>query len=283
MRYILILITVICSGCSLFRTVAAKSQERLAESAVKVFLAEDDYKIAVDSAAASLKTLEALADATPESDLILLLTARSFFMYSFTFVEEESPERASKLYLRGLNWGSRAFTEKDIFFQSDKYEFKEVFSSLKGMQLDCALWSLVNFSCWLNVNRSSIEAAANKYKVKLAADILLPYLAEKYYGMLYILKALDASSVPAALGGDMVSAEKLFRQAVDISGGCYLPARYLFAKYYAVAVQAEDLFSEQISLIKDFDPDLFPEERLANILIKKRAEKLSARREDLFF
>jgi hypothetical protein len=92
------------SGCTLKR-IAVLSTAEIVEDAFAAFNEEEDLVIAESAAASNLKLLEGLLKSEPNHRGLLLLAARGFGGYAFAFVEEKTPGRARRLYIRGRNYG----------------------------------------------------------------------------------------------------------------------------------------------------------------------------------
>ena len=60
-------------------------------------------------------------------------------------------------------------------------------------------------------------------------------------------------------------------------------SKFLLAKCYAIQTQNKELFERTLKEILEASPDLYPEQRLANELAKRRARHLLDRVDDLFF
>jgi len=58
--------------------------------------------------------------------------------------------------------------------------------------------------------------------------------------------------------------------------------RLLFAKTYAVQNQNRELFESQLQAVVNAPPDLFPEQRLANEVARKKAAQLLDQIDELF-
>ncbi len=48
----------------------------------------------------------------------------------------------------------------------------------------------------------------------------------------------------------------------------------MFARYYAVAAQDVELFDTQLKAVADAAPDILPEQRLMNTIVKQKAAAL---------
>jgi hypothetical protein len=84
------------------------------------------------------------------------------------------------------------------------------------------------------------------------------------------------------LGGDPDKARKHFEQALKITEGKYLLVSFLYARTYAVQNQDIDLFTAQLKKVLEASYDVFPEQRLANQIAKRKAAALFREIDELF-
>ena len=69
---------------------------------------------------------------------------------------------------------------------------------------------------------------------------------------------------PVMFGGDPDKARHHFNRAIEITGGKFLLAQFLLAKYYAVPAQNRELYEKTLNDILSAPGDLHPEQGLAN-------------------
>jgi hypothetical protein len=85
-----------------------------------------------------------------------------------------------------------------------------------------------------------------------------------------------------AIGGDPDLGKKFFEEAINATGGKYLMTRVMFARYYGVIVQDRDLYVKTLKEVIAAPSDLYPQQRLANALAKRRAERYLKKIEEYF-
>ncbi len=85
-----------------------------------------------------------------------------------------------------------------------------------------------------------------------------------------------------AIGGDPDLGKKFFQEAIDASGGKYLMARVMYARFFGVITQDRPLFESTLKEVLAAPADLYPQQRLANALAKKRAKRYLDHVEDYF-
>ena len=84
------------------------------------------------------------------------------------------------------------------------------------------------------------------------------------------------------LGGNPEKSRHHFEEALELTENKYLLVRLLFAKTYAVQNQNRQLFKSQLQAILQAPPNLFPEQRLANEVARKKAAQLLDQIDELF-
>ena len=84
------------------------------------------------------------------------------------------------------------------------------------------------------------------------------------------------------LGGNPEKSRHHFEKALELTENKYLLVRLLFAKTYAVQNQDRELFESQLQAVLQAPPNLFPEQRLANEVARKKAAQLLGQIDELF-
>ena len=270
------------SGCLILDGLTRKAARGIAESSFISFYAEEDPLLAREAAASNLKLLDGLCTRYPQDVSLQILSAKAFFSYSFGYVEEESPERAARLYYRGFLsaaqalGGEEVFTrmEMDLFKSKSKKEFKRYFESY--------FWAALNFAAWMNLNKSDPVALTHRDKVEWTGSLAAAQNEAYYHGGPHLLLGLYSCALPKALGGTPEKAVEHFEKAYALSEKAFLPVPYFYARYCATALQDKALFEQLLKACLDFKPESNPPERLVNTLIRDRA-KILLEAEDQFF
>ncbi len=84
------------------------------------------------------------------------------------------------------------------------------------------------------------------------------------------------------MGGDPEAAKRYFDEAIQATGGKYLMVKVLMAKTYAVVTQDRALYESLLKEVLNTPASVFPEQRLANELAKRRAKRYLDHVEDYF-
>ena len=272
------------SGCGL-RTLAVRSTAGLIEAGAPSFHREADLDLAREALPSQLKLLESLLESDPANPALLKSLSEGFTAYAFLFVEEERPERARELYRRALDYSLRLAG------------LDPALASLRTMTpdaLDAALsrttrrsvpglyWSAYAWSAWANLAKDDPEAlfglpkAARLMKRVLDLDPGFQFGgADLWFGVYY-------SARPQIAGGELSKSRAHFEASLGRSGGDFLLAKTLFAKWYAVAALDEELFRRLHEEVLAAPPDALPQARLANEAAKRQSKKLLEKIHELF-
>jgi hypothetical protein len=103
-----------------------------------------------------------------------------------------------------------------------------------------------------------------------------------YYGGADLFLGTLFGSRPKILGGNLAKARFHFERALRTNRGEFLMTYVYFARSVAVQSLDETLFDELLAKVEAASPDLLPKARLANMVAKKKAQLLLARKPDLF-
>jgi len=246
---------------------------------------ECDPELARQALPADLKLMEGLLKNDPNNGRLLTALCIGFTGYSLLFVEEEDQARASKLYLRAMGYGARALgseTHSLEEFTADRNALQRALRSLDEAGHVALFWFAMSWNAWINLNLDHPAALAQLGAAQLCAERILEVKPDYLYGAPYILAGSLLSGRPRIMGGDEARARECFEQALALSNGKFLMAHYYFARYYAVRVQDKNLFLRLLDEIESCPADQLKDVCLINSVIKRRAEDIKKRSEELF-
>jgi hypothetical protein len=266
------------SGCA---RVALKWSHPVVQNMTYSIFEECDLQLAREAIPANLKILEGLAKTDPHNRTILSALAMGFAGYALLFVEEDDPERASGLYIRSRDYALRALRSEGG--PEGQYGNVEVLDVKDQEDLQPLFWAAFAWTAWINLNLDEPEAVAQLGKSQGFLERVLAIDSTYFHGLPAILQGSMLSARPALLGGDNEKAKTFFLKGIEKSGGRFFPARYYYARYYAVATQNRDLFRELLEQITRDDPQELKEICLINKVFQLKAAKLLAQEEELFF
>ncbi len=251
----------------------------------ETFFEECDPELARQSLPADLKLMEGLLKNDPNNRRLLTALCVGFTGYSLLFVEEEDRERASKLYLRAMDYGARALGPEMGSLEEFTAEGKTLHRTLVslGEAGHVALfWFAMSWNAWINLNLDQPAALAQLGSARSCAERVLELKPDYLYGAPYILMGSILAGRPRMLGGDEVRARECFERALALSNGKFLMVHFYFARYYAVMVQNKDLFLRLLEEIESSPADGLKQVCLINSVIKRRVQGVRKLSGELF-
>ncbi len=301
MRNIICVISVFISclmatSCSMSR-IAANQTATILVKAADTYDRESDLELAEQAIPGNLKMLEGLLEVTPDNADLLLLASRSFSSYAFGFIEERieiaseqydlaekdrQVRRAVDFYERGRTYGLRLLSQSRKKFpeviEQDLDLFSAELNRLKKKHVPALFWTAYAWGSIINLQQDRPARLAELPRVERMMKRVLELDESYFFGGAHLFYGAYYSG-----RGDPMKAKEHLERAVEISNGRYLMAKFLLAKYYAVSVQDRKLFEHTLRETLTAQPDLFPEQRLANELAKRRAERWLERVNEIFF
>jgi len=251
----------------------------------------------------SIGTLEALMITIPENATLRLTLARSYCSLGFGFLVDHMEQaqqaddveradhyraRASASFLRartigfemmsiwepdggGVNGHRRTVDSWRNYLRN--FERRE-----QGGQL---FWTAYAWANFINLNKDDPDAIADLPFV-LALGERAKDLDHEYndYAPHALLAGLQAAT-PAALGGRPDLAQREFEWLIQTTRGTNLMYRVIYARNVLVPLQNRRLFQEQLQTVLDAG-DVSEDNRLQNLLAKRRARRYLAQIDDLF-
>jgi hypothetical protein len=297
-----IAVTVALSGCDL-KAFTVNTTAPVLKMASDGFAAENDPVLARDAAPGQLKTVDGFLLASPNNRDLLHVLAQGYIEYAFGFLEDDyesipdsDPKRTAErdafaaritnLYDRALGYALRlvALDDKNFpeMFKKDVASAEAEAKKLDKAAAPGLLFTGLALASGINLNRQDLARVVDLPKataiIKRSHD-----LDPKFYnagaamtlGIIYCAQG-------KAIGGDPDLGRKYFDEAINATEGKYLMPRVMMARTCAVIVQDRPLFEKTLKDVIATPNDVWPAQRLPNILAKKRAARYLAHAEDYF-
>jgi tetratricopeptide (TPR) repeat protein len=242
------------------------------------FFEECDLKLAEESLPAELKLMEGLLKNDPENQQILTSLCMGFTGYAMLFVEEENPERASRLYLRAKTYGLKAMGIETA-------SSRQILSQIKKISrenIEMLFWTTMAWNAWVNLNLDKPAAIGESTLAEACLKRVLEIEPDFYYGTPYILMGSILAARPKMLGGNAPEAKSYFEKAIALSDGKFLLTQYYFARFYAVRVQDKKLFLTLAEAVAEAEPGDLKEACLINQAVKRKMAALAEMADELF-
>lgn len=233
---------------------------------------------------ASLIIIDGLLEVSPENYELLVLASQSYGGYTLAFVEDEDPERAKKLYIRGRDYGLRALKLNKKFRKAlargDR--FGDAVKHLGKKYIPALFWTAQNWAAWLNLSRTDVPALFDQPKIIALMKRVMELDNTYYYGGPHLFFGLHYASIPPIMGGSMDKAKGEFERAFAIGGKNFLLANFYYAQYYAAPLRDEVLFDRELNKVLETPSDVVPELTFMNEVAKLKARRLLEMKDRIF-
>jgi tetratricopeptide (TPR) repeat protein len=282
-------------GCSLQR-MATKSVANSLTRGPDVFGTENDPELVRDALPFGLKTMESLLQTLPRHEGLLVTLCKGFTQYSYAFVQSEGDllvnsdyaratalhDRAFRLYLRARDYGLRALALRHAgIADSLRLSPERAAARLTARDLAPLYWCAASWGSAIALGKDRPEMLADLPAIRALVNRGLA-LDERYEAGAFHDAAIVLDALPAAMGGSVQSARRHFERAVEISGDRRAAPYVTLAQSVSVLQQDRAEFRRLLQRALEFDPDKDPSNRLATIVLQRKAKSLLERESDFF-
>jgi predicted anti-sigma-YlaC factor YlaD len=283
-------------GCSIKRMAVNKLGDALAGGGT-TFASDDDPELVKAAVPFSLKLMESLLAESPKHEGLLFAASSGFTQYAYAFVQQDADEledtdfaaaqemraRARRLYLRARNYGLRGLEARHAGFQRElRANPKQAVVRLRKADVPMAYWTAVSWAAAVSVSKDDPELIADLSLVEALMDRSLELDEAFDHGAIHTFLITYEMGRQGVSGDPAARAHKHFERALELTQGG--EAGPLVAYAEAVCVEKQDLtqFEDLLKRALAINPDLHTENRLANLILQRRARWLLSKKEDLF-
>jgi len=283
------------TGCSIKMMAINMLGNALADGS-SGFAKDDDPELVRDAVPFALKTIESLLDQSPRHKGLLTAACSGFTQYSYAFIQQEADfidaqdleratamrARAKKLYLRGRDYGLRAFEVEFPGFgdqlrkNTDGVLAKLTKKHVALLYYTGAAWAGA-FAIDITDSRLSTEQTLFEKMVRRALALDETYELGSLHDFFI---SWDAGHATA--GGSIKSAREHFERAKALARGRRVSPFVNLAESVSVAEQNKKEFEELLNEALAIDISLAPEQKLANVIAQRRAKWLLSKVNELF-
>ncbi|MDP3542437.1 MAG: TRAP transporter TatT component family protein [Elusimicrobiota bacterium] len=283
-----LLLAAVClasTACGSIDRYAVRTTASMLERGRRTALEEPDYQLGRDAVASQLKLIEAMLVSDPGNITLHRLVAEGFGGYAFLFVEDAEPQRAKGLYLRGRDHALAALGLKAVFKGLKDKSIEDFEKALKWAKKDDVpdlFWAGFGWGGFVNLSKDDSAALADLPKVTLLMKRVYELDPAFHFGGADLFFGVYYASRPAMLGGDPGKAKTHFEWAHKLTRGQYLMTHVLNARWYAVAVQDRELYTQLLTKTLESPAGTLPYARLTDEAAKKKAAQLMEKIDDFF-
>ena len=261
-----------------------------------VFGSDNDPELVRDALPFGLKTMESLLLTVPKHRGLLLTACKGFTEYAAAFVQMEADriepgdyaaanemrERALRLYLRGRDYGLRGLALRSRGIGAQLQLDPKVAAARIGIKdVPMLYWTAAAWGSAIALGKDRAELLADLPAVRALIERGLvldeTYDAGAMHEAMIILEAL-----PPAMGGSPDRARAHFERAIALSKSARASPYVTMAQSVSVLTQNRGEFDRLLHQALAVDPDRDPTQRLATLVLQRRARMLLQREDDLF-
>ncbi|MFO0727064.1 MAG: TRAP transporter TatT component family protein [Myxococcota bacterium] len=288
---ILLLAVLSSSGC---KSLAIGAVADALSGTGGAFAEDDDPELVEAAIPFGLKTMESVIVQTPEHRGLLLALCSGFVQYGEAFVHMPAERvqtadfdraqamnlRARRLFKRAMGYGLRGLSVGHQGFEGQlKNDPKAALAALEPEDAGLLYWTAAAWGLSISTSKNDPDLVADLPIVQEMAERLLALDPSFGEGATYELLLSLETSKP---GGDLKRAKELFDQALALSKGERAGPYVSYAEAVDVKQQNVKEFKALLGKALAIDPDANKSQRLANILMQRRARWLLDRTSDLF-
>lgn len=301
----LFLLVVLCLAITACARVMINQTASMMIKTAPIIEMEEDPVLAEAATLSNLKMVEAMLFMSPRNESLLMTVTKSFAGYGAAFVEPAwslrndyfsddylyTQKRLQGLYRRsrdaGLRWIDLRHPEIAGLLRAQRKddwvdELPKALAKLGARDVPALFWTAQAWGLQIRADEENLLEIANVSKVEMMMRRVYELDPDYNLGAVHLFFAMKDTSLGKALGGDLDQAKRHFENAIAVTDGRYLTARYFYARDYCRAIQDRECFVHGLGEVANADPDLLPEQRLANTLAAMWARQWLAKVDDFF-
>ena len=286
-RFLTVSLLVLLGGCALRQAAIDRVADAVA-SGGRTYAGDDDPELVRAAAPFSLKLTEGLLAETPRHKGLLLAAARGFTQYGYAFVQQEADEletrdvaaaaalndRARRLYRRARDYGLRGL---GLGADDLRRSPRSVLASVDDVAL--LYWTAAAWGAFIALSKNDAEALADLPVVEAMIDRALE-LDESYERGAIHSFLIGYEMVRQGAAGDPAErARRHFVRAVELSAGGDAAPFVALAEAVCIPAQRRAEFDSLLERALRIEAG---DNRLANLVMQRRARWLRSRAEQLF-
>lgn len=295
----LLVMFLIFQGCSINKFAMNKVADALTSSAGgSVFTSDNDPELVGDALPFAIKMYESLLSSAPSHPGLQLRTGSLYIMYANAFLytpasmlgeddykkQDFLMKRAKNLYLRGRDIILNGLNKKyDGFLTAlDKRDFNNAFRRMKKKDAPFLYWAAAGWMGAYSIDPFDMKLGIHLPKAAAIMERVLTLDKDYEKGSVHDFYISYYGSIPEYMGGDADKAREHFKKAVQFTKGRSLSPYVSLATSVSIKMQDLKEFRSLLNKALKIDPNSDPDNRLVNILNKRKAEWFLDHEEDFF-
>jgi predicted anti-sigma-YlaC factor YlaD len=284
------------AGCSLKRMAVNRLGDALAKGGA-AFASDEDPELIKAAAPFSLKLMESLLAESPRHRGLLFAASSGFTQYTYAFVQQEADEleendfaaamqmraRARRLYLRARDYGLRGLEASHPgLAQALRRDPQAALRRAGPADVPQLYWTAVSWAGAVSITKDNAGLIADLPIVEALVDRALELDESFEQGALHTFLITYEMSRQNATGEPVERSRRHFEQALGLAKGRQASPYVALAEAVCLKEQNRAEFEARLNQALAIDADAYPELRLVNLVMQRRARWLLAHTKQLF-
>jgi len=287
------------TSCSLERMALNKAAGMLtAPSGNNTFTRDNDPEFVGDALPFAIKFYESMLAAIPDHDGLRLRTGSLYILYANAFLQTPADmisktesdrrelllQRAKNLYLRGRDLLIAGLEKRNPHLRQQWKErrYKDAAAPFTRKDVPALYWAAAGWVAAYAIDPFDTKLGLTLPQAASLMNRVLQLDPGFSRGAVHNFFILYFGSLPDYMGGDTAKAREHFRLALTASGNRDTSPYLSLASTVDVKEQNVEEFRSLLGKVLDFDPDSDPDNRLVNILNRRKARWLLDHMDDFF-
>ena len=222
-------------------------------------------------------------DGTHADDWAALSHGYYFLADGHLSFDEAKQEEMMATFEKGTRAAEKGLLAVSPAFAARMHEgarIEEVVSLFERDAVPCLYWRSANLGKWASA-QGFATLVSYKDEIRAVMTRALALDANYFYGAPHRYFGAFFARAPAYSGGDLNMSKEHFEASIAQEPR-YFATHVLYAGDYAVKSQNRALFTEQLNLVVNGDPQALPEAGPENLAEQRKARELLARADELF-
>ena len=283
-------------GCSVRQLAVDHIGDAIARGGT-AFSIDDDPELIRAAAPFSLKLIESLLAESPEHQGLLLAASRGFTQYAYAFLQQDAEEseghdlaqalrledRARRLYRRARDYGLRGLAlRRPDFVRQLRADPRLAVAALPVSDVPLLYWTGASWAALIALSKDKPDVLGELPIVEALMDRALELDESFGRGAIHTFMIGYESVRQGRAGDPAVRARQHFARAMELSGGADAAPLLALAEAVCVPQQRRAEFEALLKQALHLDIDRANENRLANLVVQRRARWLLSRTGHLF-
>lgn len=295
----LVIMVILAAGCSLEKMALKKAAGMLTSSSSgRVFSGDDDPELIAGALPFAIKLYESLLASLPEHQGLRLRTGSLYIMYANAFIQTPADmtplseietrqtmlARAKKLYLRGRDILLAGLEKKNprLREQLKARQFQPALAPFGAQDIDLLYWAAAGWVAAYSIDPFDMSIGLSLPEAAALMNRVLELKPDYSRGAVHNFYILYYGSLPESMGGNDEKALEHFKKAEELCASSDTSYLLSLATTVSVKHQKREEFVNLLKQVLAFDLNQAPENRLVNVLNKRKAAWLLEHVDDFF-